>query len=55
MKSLNYDSDNFWTSLDDHLSLREEEGSSKTDTKVKSIIEEFTDNPIISEKDNLGK
>jgi len=23
--------------------------------EVKSIIEEFTDNPIISEKDNLGK
>ena len=40
MKSLNYDSDNFWTSLDDHLSLREEEGSSKIDTKVKSIIED---------------
>ena len=40
MKSLNYDSDNFWTSLDNHLSLREEEGSSKIDTKVKSIIED---------------
>ena len=29
MKLLNYNSNNFWSSLDKHLSLREEETNSK--------------------------
>ena len=41
MKLLNYDSDNFWVSLDKHLSLREEETNSKIDVVVKSIIEDI--------------
>ena len=41
MKLLNYDSDNFWVSLDKHLSLREEETNSKIDVLVKSIIEDI--------------
>ena len=40
MKILNYSSDNFWTLLDNHLSLREVETSSKIEDDVKSIIED---------------
>jgi len=40
MKVLNYSSDNFWALLDNHLSLREVETSSKIDDDVKSIIED---------------
>ncbi len=38
MKVLNYSSINFWNELDNHLSLREVETSSKIDANVKSII-----------------
>ena len=41
MKVLNYSSDNFWNELDNHLSLREAETSSKIDADVKSIIEDI--------------
>jgi len=41
MKILNYSSNNFWVLLDDHLSLRELETSSKIDTDVKNIIEDI--------------
>ena len=41
MKLLNYNSNNFWKSLDEHLSLREEETSFKIDVAVKSIIEDI--------------
>ena len=40
MKVLNYNTDNFWQLLDDHLSLRELKTSSKIDDEVKSIIED---------------
>ena len=40
MKVLNYSSDNFWALLDNHLSLREVETSSKINDDVKSIIED---------------
>jgi histidinol dehydrogenase len=40
MKVLNYNSENFWALLDNHLSLREVETSSKIDDEVKSIIED---------------
>jgi len=38
MKVLNYSSNDFWNELDNHLSLREVETSSKIDADVKSII-----------------
>jgi len=38
MKVLNYSSNDFWNKLDNHLSLREVETSSKIDADVKSII-----------------
>ncbi len=38
MKILDYSSINFWNELDNHLSLREVETSSKIDADVKSII-----------------
>ncbi len=41
MKVLNYNSDNFWILLDNHLSLRELKTSSKIDDDVKSIIEDI--------------
>ena len=41
MKILNYSSINFWVLLDDHLSLRELETSSKIDADVKTIIEDI--------------
>ena len=50
MKLLNYSSDNFWKFLDEHLSLRQLETSSKIDDDVKSIIEDvkkFGDDKII--------
>ena len=40
MKVLNYSSGNFWALLDNHLSLRDVETSSKIDDDVKSIIED---------------
>ena len=40
MKVLNYNTDNFWQLLDDHLSLIELKTSSKIDDEVKSIIED---------------
>ena len=50
MKLLNFDSDNFWVSLDKHLSLREEDTNSKIDVVVQSIIEDvkkYGDDKII--------
>ena len=50
MKLLNYSSDNFWELLDEHLSLRQLETSSKIEEDVKSIIEDvkkFGDDKII--------
>ena len=50
MKLLNYSSDNFWELLDEHLSLRQLETSSKIEDDVKSIIEDvkkFGDDKII--------
>ena len=50
MKLLNYTSDNFWELLDEHLSLRQVETSSKIDDDVKLIIEDvkkFGDDKII--------
>ena len=41
MKILNYSSNNFWVLLDEHLSLRELETSSKIDADVKTIIEDI--------------
>ena len=41
MKILNYNSENFSTILDNHLSLREVETSSKIDAEVKYIIEDI--------------
>jgi len=38
MKVLNYSSNDFWNELDNHLSLREVETSSKIEADVKSII-----------------
>ena len=40
MKLLNYTSDNFWKLLEEHLSLRQIETSSKIDDNVKLIIED---------------
>ncbi|MDC6448123.1 histidinol dehydrogenase [Alphaproteobacteria bacterium] len=50
MKLLNYNSNNFWESLDKHLSLREEETNFKIDVDVKKIIEDvkkYGDDKII--------
>ena len=50
MKVLNYSSINFWNELDNHLSLREIETSSKIETDVKSIIadiKKYGDDKII--------
>ena len=50
MKLLNYTSDNFWELLDEHLSLRQIETSSKIEDDVKLIIEDvkkFGDDKII--------
>ena len=50
MKLLNYNSNNFWESLDKHLSLREEETNFKIDIDVKKIIEDvkkYGDDKII--------
>ena len=50
MKLLNFNSNNFWKSLDKHLSLREEETNFKIDADVKSIIEnvkKYGDDKII--------
>jgi len=50
MKLLNYSSDNFWELLDEHLSLRQVETSSKIEDDVKLIIEDvkkFGDDKII--------
>jgi len=50
MKLLNYTSDNFWQLLDQHLSLRQVETSSKIEDDVKLIIEDvkkFGDDKII--------
>ena len=50
MKLLNYNSDNFWELLDEHLSLRQVETSSKIEDDVKLIIEDvrkFGDDKII--------
>ncbi len=60
MKFLNFTSDNFWALLDNHLSLRERETSSKIDKEVKSIIEnvkKYGDEKIIEftqEFDNIS-
>ena len=61
MKVINYSSSDFWNELDNHLSLREEETSSKLDADVKSIIadiKKYGDEKIIqyaNELDNLMK
>ena len=50
MKVLNYSSRDFWNELDNHLSLREIETSSKIETDVKSIIadiKKYGDDKII--------
>jgi histidinol dehydrogenase len=50
MKLLNYTSDNFWKLLDQHLSLRQVETSSKIEDDVKLIIKDvkkFGDDKII--------
>ena len=50
MKLLNYTSNNFWELLDEHLSLRQVETSSKIEDDVKLIIEnvkKFGDDKII--------
>ncbi len=50
MKVLNYSSKDFWNELDNHLSLREVETSSKIETDVKSIIadiKKYGDDKII--------
>ncbi len=50
MKVLNYSSKDFWNELDNHLSLREIETSSKIETDVKSIIadiKKYGDDKII--------
>jgi len=60
MKLLNYTSDNFWKLLDEHLSLRQLETTSKIDEKVKSIIEDvkkFGDDKLVQfaeEFDNIS-
>ena len=41
MKTLTYNSDNFWNQLEAHLSLREEDTSSKIEANVKSIIKDI--------------
>ena len=41
MKLLNYNSNNFWNTLDKHLSLRLEETNFKIDAAVKLIIEDI--------------
>ena len=59
MKVLNYSSKDFWNELDNHLSLRELETSSKIDSDVKSIIadiKKYGDEKIIqyaNELDNI--
>ncbi len=63
MKILAYNSENFWKQLEEHLSLREEETSSKIDSNVKSIIQDIKlhgDDKIIEfakdfDKIHLGK
>ena len=50
MKFINYNSENFWELLDEHLSLRHLETSSKIEADVRSIIEDiknFGDDKII--------
>ena len=50
MKFINYNSENFWELLDEHLSLRHLETSSKIEADVSSIIEDiknFGDDKII--------
>ena len=44
MKVLNYSSINFWNELDNHLSLREIETSSRIEADVKSIIADIKKN-----------
>ena len=50
MKFINYNSENFWKLLDDHLSLRHSETSSKIEANVRLIIDDiknFGDDKII--------
>ena len=50
MKLLNFSFDNFWELLDEHLSLRQQETSSKIEDDVRTIIEDvkkFGDDKII--------
>jgi len=56
MKIINYSSGNFWSELDNHLSLREIETSSKIETDVKSIIadiKKYGDDKIIQYANDL--
>ena len=41
MKILTYQSNDFWRQLEEHLSMRDEETSSKIEADVKSIIKEI--------------
>ncbi len=50
MKFINYKSKNFWELLDEHLSLRHVETSSKIEADVRLIIEDvkkFGDDKIV--------
>jgi len=58
MKLLNYSSENFWKLLDEHLSLRQIESSSKIENDVKLIIEDvkkFGDDKIIHYAEKFDK
>ena len=58
MKVLNFSSDKFWTLLDQHLSLREIETSSKIDDDVKSIIDnvkKYGDEKIVQFAEDFDK
>ena len=58
MKILNYTSDNFWESLDTHLSIRDMEINTKIDHDVKSIIEnvkKFGDNALVQFTEKFDK
>ena len=56
MKFLNFSSSDFWNELDNHLSLRDVETSSKIDAEVKSIIadvKKYGDDKIIQYANDL--
>ena len=58
MKILKFVSENFWSQLDNHLSLREIETSSKIEADVKNILKDvkkYGDDKILEYTNNFDK